>query len=228
MNIQVFRDPVFHIIIDNFLPKEENEEILKHITSLRKHYVTSAIGDDEEINKEYRSNLNLHMDMVFSAGSEATPDDVAARRAESPLLTMIDSFIQDERILSMLDTAPAPLNEMRYCNYWSTQVSRYGHSDHYHWHYDRIPWDDTRLITFIYYVHSQPKKFEGGEFVLTNGLLWEDKVIGASSEAVIEPRNNRIVLFDSRSVHTVKTTSAPEKFEDGRFSVNVWIGKAEE
>lgn len=228
MNIQVFRTPVFHIVIDNFLPKEENEAILKHITSLRSQYVTSAIGDGEEVNKEYRSNLNLHLDREFSAGEFALPEEIAAKRAQSPLLQMIDTFIQDERILSMLDTAPAPLNEMRYCNYWSTQVSRYGQSDHYHWHYDRIPWDETRLITFIYYVHSQPRKFEGGDLVLSDGLLWEEKLVGATHEAIIEPRNNRIILFDSRAVHTVKTTSAPEKFEDGRFSVNVWIGKAEE
>jgi Rps23 Pro-64 3,4-dihydroxylase Tpa1-like proline 4-hydroxylase len=228
MKIQVFREPVFHIVIDDYLPETENAVLLKHIVSHEKDFVKAALGDAQETNVDYRSNLNLHMDMLYSAGPLALPEDVAAKRAKSPLLSMIDSFIQDERVLSMLDTAPAPLNELRYSNYWSTQVSRYGDKDHYHWHYDRIPWDETRLITLIYYVHSSPKKFEGGNLVLTNGLLWEDTIVGSTGEAVIEPKNNRLVLFDSRIVHTVKTTKAAEKFEDGRFSVNVWIGKAED
>jgi SM-20-related protein len=228
MNIQIRRTPVFHIVIDDFLTASENKAILEHIVSLKEHYVTSALGDSEEVNKNYRSNLNLHIDQFFSAPADAEPEEVIAHRAKSPLLKMIDHFMQDEKILSMLDAAPAPFHVLRECNYWSTQVSRYGDKDHYHWHYDRIPWDDTRIISFVYYVHTEPRKFSGGELTLTDGLLWGEEVVGKTSESVIEPQNNRLVLFDSRNLHTVKKTKAPEEFEDGRFSINVWIGKYEE
>ncbi|MCU0429236.1 MAG: 2OG-Fe(II) oxygenase [Cytophagaceae bacterium] len=228
MKIQIYRDPVFHIIIDDFLPLEENKKILEHLVSHEKDYVAAALGEGQETNAQYRSNLNLHLDRLYASSEDSTPEEIIGKRGSSPLLAKVDAFIQDERVLSMLDAAPAPLNELRYCNYWSTQVSRYGNKDHYRWHYDRIPWDQTRLITFIYYVHAIPKPFEGGELVLSNGLLWEDSLIGNDSQKSIEPLNNRIVLFDSRCVHTVMPTRAPEAFASGRFSVNVWIGKAED
>jgi Rps23 Pro-64 3,4-dihydroxylase Tpa1-like proline 4-hydroxylase len=225
MDIKILRDPAFHIIIDDFLPLAENKAILEHIISLKEHYITSALGEAEEVNKNYRSNLNLHIDQVFAADENAEPDEVIKHRAKSPLLKMIDGFMQHEKILSMLDSAPAPFHYLRECNYWSTQVSRYGDKDHYHWHYDRIPWDDTRLISFVYYVHTSPRKFSGGELSLTDGLLWGEDITGNSRETSIEPQNNRLVLFDSRTLHTVKKTTAPEEFKDGRFSINVWIGR---
>jgi hypothetical protein len=225
MNIQILREPVFHIIIDNFLPAKENKAILEHIVSLKEHYVTSALGEMDEVNKNYRSNLNLHIDHIFSVPADADPDQIIENRAKSPLLKMIDGFMQDEKILSMLDAAPAPFHLLRECNYWSTQVSRYGDKDHYHWHYDRIPWDDSRIISFVYYVHSEPRKFSGGELTLTDGLLWGEEVVGKTKETAIDPQNNRLVLFDSRTLHTVKKTVAPQEFRDGRFSINVWIGR---
>ncbi|MFL5728516.1 MAG: 2OG-Fe(II) oxygenase [Cytophagaceae bacterium] len=225
MNIQIRREPCFHIIIDDFLPLEENKEIHEHVVSLQEHYITSALGDAGAVNKNYRSNLNLHMDQVFSADPDAGPEEVFEIRARSPLLRMIDGFMQDEKILSLLDAAPAPFHQLRECNYWSTQVSRYGDKDHYKWHYDRIPWDDTRIISFIYYVHTSPRKFSGGELTLSDGLLWGEELVGQTRETAIDPLNNRLVLFDSRTVHTVKQTAAPAEFKDGRFSINVWIGK---
>ena len=225
MNIQIIREPVFHIIIHDLLPEEENAQIFKHIVSLEKNYHPSAIGEDEAVQADYRSNLNINMDQLYALPNEHDQEKVAAHRSSSPLLKFIDGFIQNEKWISMFDSAPWPLHELRFCDYWSSQVSRYGQNDHYHWHYDSIPWDSTRILTMIYYVHSTPKMFEGGELYLTNGLLFEDQVVGASSEVAIEPKNNRLVFFDSRTVHTVKKTSSPEKFDQGRFSVNVWIGK---
>ena len=41
MNIQIVREPVFHIIIDDILPIEMNDAIYKHIVSLEKKYILS-------------------------------------------------------------------------------------------------------------------------------------------------------------------------------------------
>jgi len=228
MNIQVKYSPVFHIIIDDFLPDEQNKEIFQHLLALEKSYKPSGIGHGQELNSEYRSNLSLNMDMQYQLPDEFDSEKISQYRASSPLLKMLDGFMSDEKVLSFLDAAPFPLCELRYCNYWSTQVSRYGQKDHYRWHYDYIPNDTSRVITLIYYAHELPKAFTGGELCLTNGLLWGEELVGETDRAVIEPKNNRLVLFDSRYLHTVLPTQAPHEFNKGRFSVNMWIGKYEE
>jgi Rps23 Pro-64 3,4-dihydroxylase Tpa1-like proline 4-hydroxylase len=225
MNIQIYHTPVYHIVIDDFLPTEENEEILRHFVSLQEKFKPSGIGHGQELNKDYRSNLSLNMDMEYQLLNEFDQDKIIAHRKKSPLLKMLDELLSDEKMFSFLDAAPFPLSELRYCNYWSTQVSRYGQKDHYRWHYDYIPNDTSRVITVIYYAHSTPKAFTGGELCFTNGLLWGQDLVGETDRAVIEPKNNRLILFDSRFLHTVLPTQAPDEFEKGRFSVNVWIGR---
>ncbi len=225
MNIQIFHSPVYHIVIDDFLPAAENNDIFQHFQQLEEKFQPSGIGHGQEINKNYRSNLSLNMDREYQLPGEFEPEKITEFRATSPLLKMLDSLMADEKMLSFLDAAPFPLCELRYCDYWSTQVSRYGQKDHYRWHYDYIPNDTSRVVTLIYYAHELPKAFKGGELCLSNGLLWGEELVGESGRAVIEPKNNRLVLFDSRFLHTVLPTEAPEEFSKGRFSVNVWIGK---
>jgi Rps23 Pro-64 3,4-dihydroxylase Tpa1-like proline 4-hydroxylase len=228
MNIQLFHEPVYHIVIDDFLPKEQNEEILSHFVSLQNDFKPSGIGPSQQINTDYRSNLSLNMDMHYQLEDEFDGEKVAAHRAQSPLLKWLDSLLTDETFFSFLDAAPFPLCELRYCDYWSTQVSRYGQKDHYRWHYDYIPNDTSRVITLIYYAHQHPKAFSGGELCFTDGLLWGEELVGEKKRAVLEPKNNRLILFDSRHLHAVLPAQAPEEFEKGRFSVNVWIGRYQE
>ncbi|HSZ25092.1 MAG TPA: 2OG-Fe(II) oxygenase [Cytophagaceae bacterium] len=225
MEIQIHHNPVYHIVIDNFLPEEQNKEIFQHLISLESKFIPSGIGHKQELNTDYRSNLSLNMDMEYQLSDEFTKEKILTYRANSPLLKMLDNLLSDEKLFSFLDAAPFPLSELRYCDYWSTQVSRYGQKDHYKWHYDYIPNDTSRVITLIYYAHANPKAFTGGELCLTNGLLWGDQLVGETEKAMIEPKNNRLVLFDSRFLHAVLPTHSPNEFDKGRFSVNVWIGK---
>jgi Rps23 Pro-64 3,4-dihydroxylase Tpa1-like proline 4-hydroxylase len=73
-------------------------------------------------------------------------------------------------------------------------------------------------------IDSLPKKFSGGEICLTDGLSYGGKIIAEGQSKEIEPINNRLVIFSSRAVHSVKPTVSPTDFADGRFSANIWIG----
>src|SRR5262249_13628622 len=60
-----------------------------------------------------------------------------------------------------------------------------------------------------------PKAFTGGDLVLfaSNG-----------QPTVIEPVNDSMVLFSSRTKHEVKPVVCPSRrFEDGRFTINGWV-----
>jgi Rps23 Pro-64 3,4-dihydroxylase Tpa1-like proline 4-hydroxylase len=225
MNVKIYKEPVYHIVIDDFLPQELNSEIFEHLVSLQQEYIPAGIGADQQVNQSYRSNLSLNMDRLYHLADNQDPQESIAHRASSPLLRWLDALLYDEQWLSFLDAAAFPLNEMRYCDYWSTQVSRYGSKDQYKWHYDAIPGDSTRILTVIYYLHHAQKEFTHGELCLSDGLLWGEELVGENTRATIEPKNNRLVIFESKTMHAVMPTQAPETFDKGRFSVNIWIGK---
>jgi len=74
-----------------------------------------------------------------------------------------------------------------------------------------------RVITFVYYFHSLPKKFEGGQL-----LFLKNK----PKPLIVQPDNNSIVFFNSSFLHAVHPVTCPsQKFEDGRFTLNGWIWK---
>jgi len=40
----------------------------------------------------------------------------------------------------------------------------------------------------------------------------------------IKPKNDMAIVFSSTQPHRVLPTNSPAKFDEGRFSVNDWIG----
>lgn len=75
-----------------------------------------------------------------------------------------------------------------------------------------------RLISCVYYLHSDPKAFSGGQLRLysINGKMHVD----------IEPQNNRIVFFPSFYPHEVLPIRVGSKsFADSRFSITGWINE---
>lgn len=96
------------------------------------------------------------------------------------------------------------------------QLTSHNDGEYYKWHTDSGTRDTaTRTITFVYYLHGLPKKFSGGELL----IYLPDK-----RQATIQPDNDSIVFFNSRTRHEVKQVVCPSRlFEDGRFTINGWI-----
>ena len=75
-----------------------------------------------------------------------------------------------------------------------------------------------RVVTFVYYFHAVPKRFSGGELVL-HGPDGHDYPV--------EPENDTIVFFNSRTMHEVRPVVCPSRaFEDGRFTLNGWVRRS--
>jgi SM-20-related protein len=78
--------------------------------------------------------------------------------------------------------------------------------------------NSDRMISAVYYFHSHPKVFTGGELKLLS--------IGKGEPQLIEPKDNRLVAFPSIAPHAVqKVECLGNKFSDARFAVNCWIHK---
>jgi Rps23 Pro-64 3,4-dihydroxylase Tpa1-like proline 4-hydroxylase len=90
------------------------------------------------------------------------------------------------------------------------QVAASNDGDYFRAHIDGGP-DDTREITFVYFLHSEPRGFSGGELVIR-------------PSTAVQPEGDTLVLFPSCSVHEVLPVSVPSgAFADSRFTVNGWI-----
>jgi Rps23 Pro-64 3,4-dihydroxylase Tpa1-like proline 4-hydroxylase len=89
------------------------------------------------------------------------------------------------------------------------QITASNDGDYFRLHQDGGP-DATREISFVYFLHSEPRRFTGGELrVLTKTVL---------------PQGDTLVLFPSLSPHEVLPLSVPSRaFADSRFTVNGWI-----
>jgi Rps23 Pro-64 3,4-dihydroxylase Tpa1-like proline 4-hydroxylase len=98
---------------------------------------------------------------------------------------------------------------------FEVQLTSHNDGEYYKWHSDNsTPDTATRLITFVYYFHSLPKAFTGGELV-----IYHDK-----QSYAIEPANDSIVFFHSGRQHEVRPVNCPSmQFEHGRFTLNGWV-----
>lgn len=219
--IRVFREPFWHMVIDNAFGEEANAKIFGFIKSMEDQFVPAKIAEDE-IRTSYRDNLVLYTDNMFNSSGSWLDRKVV--RKSCPLLALIDEFIERTETCSFFGSAPAPVCFFGKAKTWETQISRYGSKNFYKWHVDgggRM----NRLISMIYYVNKVPQAFKGGNLVLSDGLLLNEREVAEETKRVeIEPKNDRLVIFGSQNLHCVMETDAPKEFADGRFSINIWVG----
>lgn len=82
----------------------------------------------------------------------------------------------------------------------------------------------TRVLTYVYYFHREPKSFTGGELVIYDSKSENGYLVAAKSHKVIQPTNNTIIFFPSQCMHEVLPVSCPsEYFADSRFTINGWL-----
>ncbi len=83
--------------------------------------------------------------------------------------------------------------------------------------------NSVRALTAVYYFHTQPKQFTGGELRLLP-LRYSD---AETNYLDIEPMNDRALFFPSWVPHAVMPVfSESGCFEDSRFAINCWYHKS--
>lgn len=99
-----------------------------------------------------------------------------------------------------------------------TAAVLYHHGGHLHWHHDAPGGHDgtpaPRRLSFVFFMHTEPKMFSGGELEFLDGTL-------------IEPRNNRICFFASPQMHRVRRVECwSAHVLHGRWSLSGWLHEA--
>lgn len=189
-----------YIQIDDFLTPEENQYALDIALQRQQDYIESSTTTQAD---NYRKSSVLFA-QYYPELSELIKSKVVAIVPE---------------ILSKLNQRPFAISEIE------IQLTAHNDGCFYKMHNDAgSEKTATRELTYVYYFHKQPKAFSGGELKLYDTELKSSTVTTHPNYKLIEPENNRIIFFNSRSRHEVLPVVCQSKaFEDSRFTLNGWI-----
>lgn len=213
MDIEVIRNPVYCLKINNIFDEKVNEKILAEAIGLGKQAVkATTLGKVQR--EDFRSNDVLYYDEIYKNF-----------RAGSDLLINLERLFGKEEFKQILSSSPYPLADFGMTNRHETQVSRYGSDNqHYGFHVDQLG-NKNRFITLVYYFYKKPKKWTGGEIQLTNSPIINGEPLEKDPEILtIIPENNTAIIFAGNVAHRVLDTKSPKDWDSGRFSANIWIG----
>lgn len=190
-------------VIDDFLPAELHEEMLRYGLGHREALEPSSTGGLRRRENWRRS----HVDRAPPFGERVLP--VICRVAEQAVERL---GLEPFEIISR-----------------DIQFTAHNDGDYYRVHRDWTP-EDTghRRLTFVYYLHRQPLGFDGGGLRMFDTSEDGGQYFDQAYSKVL-PRDNRIVFFPSYVWHEVeKVTCRSGLYEDSRFTLNGWLGVADE
>ncbi|MGD1937917.1 MAG: 2OG-Fe(II) oxygenase [Cyanophyceae cyanobacterium] len=186
--------------IENFLSKEENETAFK-----------IALDNQEKF-----------------VGSSTTTDADDYRRSSVLYATYYENLYHSlrKRLLKMIPTVTKQLNSDPFLvSQVEMQMTAHNDECFYKIHNDSgSPETETRVLTYVYYFHREPKAYSGGAL-----RIYETDLLGPATEPSekfidVVPDNNTVVLFDSCIKHEVRKVSCPSrKFDNSRFTLNGWL-----
>jgi SM-20-related protein len=82
----------------------------------------------------------------------------------------------------------------------------------------------SRCLTFVYFFHHEPQRFEGGELRIHDSRREDDRDLATGSYQAIVPQQNQIVFFPSSVLHEITTVKCSSGlFADSRFTLNGWL-----
>jgi Rps23 Pro-64 3,4-dihydroxylase Tpa1-like proline 4-hydroxylase len=150
------------------------------------------------------------------APSTVTPRELSYKRSKvaSCLLEVLVT-VQVQRLIPVISNALDIEMGDRFS--FESQITAHGNGDFFKIHTDKNDWDCLhREISYVYYFHTKPACFVGGELALYSNQEKRDRVL-------IAPDNNTLVCFPSMTWYEVLPVVGGTTFDESRFSVNGWI-----
>ncbi len=187
-----------YLQIDDFLTREDKRRLLNYVFAEEAKFVPTNTSTDEV---NYRRSSVLYF---FPDFAELIRDRIQSITSE---------------VFKKLDLAPFSVSQIE------VQLTAHNDGNYYKVHNDNgSPETVTRELTYVYYFYREPKAFMGGELVIYDSKIENAYFVKADSFKTVEPRNNSIVFFLSRSMHEVLPVRCPSRsFPNSRFTINGWI-----
>ena len=189
------------MLVNNFLDPALNEQIREFAIESEKNFVASSVSKN---GYDVQDPVICESKTLYDMGPSAR----IFREKIGECLPEMISALQISRFL------PGRIE---------TQIGAYGDGSFFLDHIDTVVHgkaDRPRMISAIYYFHSTPKKFTGGELRLHPFPFGH----GDDKPLDIVPENNSLLIFPSIAPHEVLPIHASGvEFKDWRFAINCWI-----
>lgn len=191
-----------YLLIENLLTDTQNQQLLNYVWQRKSDFVPTTTSTKAE---NYRSSLVLHSFPKF----------------REIIVNKIKEIFPD--VLTKLDIPSFSIADIE------SQLTVHNDNNFYKIHNDNgSPDTATRVLTYVYYFHREPKSFTGGNLIIYDSQIKGKYYVKADTFKTVEPQNNSIVFFLSRYMHEVLPVNCPSKaFADSRFTINGWIRRTD-
>ena len=192
--------------VGNILGPEESQALLNYLVENENNFTTATIvppgARSASVNEELRKSRTLDKLGKF----------------EGLLTEKIKQHLQPT--LQNLGLKQFPLGRIE------IQATASGDGDYFRLHPDSDA-NDTRELSFVYFVHDEPRRFSGGELRIFATKVVNGEQSRADHSHMLSPRRDAMVFFPSLNQHEVLPVRVPTKeFRHSRFTVNGWIHRA--
>lgn len=195
--MKVASDSNDFLVIDDFYTDEEQIDIWKELDFLT---YDKKLMPPEETGTAHDPTTGE----VLKKNSALFLDGIYARREFSNILTLNRKLFSKE-VRDNFDGMDNCFRYIYHSNSDSTLISYYQEKDYYKAH------TDSAVLTYLYWCHKEPKKFEGGDLILPE------------LEEGVTYKNNRLVIFPSWRLHEVTPIKMIEEIEPysgyGRYCI---------
>jgi hypothetical protein len=197
--------PARCVVLDEFLAPQELERLMGFAIEHESDYRTSeVIAPDSEggvVNYEHRrsrvlTDLQQHQDVIL-------------QRIRTVLPQVLDQLGMEEFAIAGVEA----------------QITASNDGDYFHFHSDNNSEQvASRHLTFVYFFHREPRRFEGGELRIHDARLEDDGYVSQGSYQTIAPQQNQIVFFPCELMHEITAVKCiSQGFADSRFTLNGWL-----
>jgi len=187
--------------VEHFLSEALSQQLFDYAVSNQEKYESSKIGKEGEVNERKR---------ISKVTRDLGPFDAI-------LHEKIHAFYPEMLLgLKMADFKRREKIEL--------EIAAHGDGAFFKPHIDmRLGETGDRVLSAVYYMHSIPKRFSGGELKIYPLEIMP----GEDEPVVLEPKHNSLLVFQSYVHHEVLPVVCPgAEFGDYRFAINCWIHKA--
>lgn len=195
-------ESIVEVSVANFLGGER-QKLLDHIIGQEKNFKAATVvergAQKPSVNQKLRRGKTLDSLGPF----------------ESLIVDRIKQ--QLEPVMQKLGHRAFPLGRIE------IQATASNDGDYFRLHADSDG-KDTRELSFVYFLHSEPRGFSGGELRLYETRLVDGRLLPADQPRTISPRQDAIVFFPSLNEHELLPVRvASKQFANSRFTINGWI-----
>lgn len=190
-----------YIQIDNFLTHEEQTNLIAYTLQKESAFVSTGDTTNTAYYPDHRNSLVLYHFPEF----------------DQFLVNRVRAILPDVLIKLGIPSFEISIIE--------AQLTAHNDGNYYRIHNDNSsPETAPRQLTYVYYFYQEPKAFSGGELLIYDTKVQNNRHFKTESFKTVEPRNNSIVFFPSHYMHEVLPVSCPSKaFTDSRFTINGWV-----